>query len=369
MLSPQAEILILASIVAVTCALPGTFLVLRRMSLMSDAISHSILLGIVLAFFIVRDVASPFLILGAALIGLLTVMLTELLTGTGKLKEDASIGLVFPALFSIGVILITKFAGNVHIDSDAVLLGEIGLAPFNRLTISGIDLGPVSWWIMGSVMVLNLLFIIIFYKELKLSTFDSALAISLGFSPVIMHYSLMAIVSITAVGAFDSVGSILVVALIIAPPSAAFLIAKKLPTMIMLSALIGILSSVSGFFLARVFDASIAGSMAMMSGIFFLLALLFAPERGLLAKAITHHRRKYDFASKMLAVHLLAHEGTKRETEENTFTNSLIHMRWSRKFAQRVISSAVREGIITEEGKILRLTEIGRSTARKVMTM
>lgn len=369
MLSPQAEILILAAIVAVTCALPGTFLVLRRMSLMSDAISHSILLGIVLAFFVVRDITSPFLIMGAALIGLLTVMLTELLTQTGKLKEDASIGLVFPALFSIGVILITKFAGNVHLDSDAVLLGEIGLAPFNRLTISGMDMGPVSWWIMGSILVLNLLFIIIFYKELKISTFDSALAVSLGFSPVIIHYSLMAIVSITAVGAFDSVGSILVVALIIAPPSAAFLITKKLHSMIIVSALIGILSSLSGFFLARMFDASIAGSMAMMAGIFFLAALLFAPERGLLAKMITHHRRKYDFASKMLAVHLLAHEGRKEEAEENTFTNSLIHMRWPRNFAEKVISFSEKEGLLTESKGNLKLTQQGRNVAREVMAM
>lgn len=369
MLSPQAEILILAAIVAVACGLPGVFLVLRRMSLMSDAISHSILLGIVLAFFIIRDVSSPFLIIGAALVGVLTVILTELLKKTGKMKEDASIGLVFPALFSIGVILISKFAGNVHIDSDAVLLGEIGLAPFNRLLINGIDLGPVSWWIMGSVLLLNLIFIIVFYKELKLATFDSALAVSLGFSPAIIHYALMALVSITAVGAFDSVGSILVVALIIAPPSAAFLLTSRLHSMIYVSALIGIISSVSGFYLARIFDASIAGSMAMMSGIFFLAALLFAPGSGLIAKLITHRNRRYEFALSMLAVHLLAHEGTRKETEENTFTNSLIHMRWPKRFTEKVISKSVKEGLIVDDGKLLRLTDFGRSTARKVMTL
>src|SRR5690606_35691313 len=123
-IQPEFEILLIAIVVAMACALPGVFLVLRRMALMSDAISHSILLGIVLAFFVTGDVTSPLLILAAAATGVLTVMLVELLNHTRLVREDAAIGLTFPFLFSIGVILIARFAGNVHLDTDAVLLGE-----------------------------------------------------------------------------------------------------------------------------------------------------------------------------------------------------------------------------------------------------
>ena len=216
-LSPQIEIQIIAAVVAVACALPGVFLVLRRMALMSDAISHAILLGIVLAFFVTEDLASPLLIVAAAITGVITVALVELLHGTGLVREDAAIGIVFPALFSGGVILISRYAGSVHLDTDAVLLGELAFAPFERLSVLGYSL-PKSLWVMGGILLINLIFITLFYKELKLATFDAGLAAALGFSPVLVHYGLMTLVSVTAVGAFDAVGSILVVALMIAPP-------------------------------------------------------------------------------------------------------------------------------------------------------
>ena len=117
----QIEIQLIAILTAVACALPGVFLVLRRMAMMSDAISHTVLLGIVLGFFLVGDLASPLLIFGAALMGVVTVSLVALLERTRLVKEDAAIGLVFPALFSIAVILISRYAGNVHLDVDAVL--------------------------------------------------------------------------------------------------------------------------------------------------------------------------------------------------------------------------------------------------------
>ena len=142
MTTPQIEIQLIAAVVAVACALPGCFLVLRRMAMLSDAISHAILPGIVLAFFITHNLSSPLLVLAAAATGLLTVVLVELLSRTGLLREDAAIGLVFPALFSIGVILISVYARDVHLDVDAVLLGELAFAPFNRFEVGGYDLGP-----------------------------------------------------------------------------------------------------------------------------------------------------------------------------------------------------------------------------------
>ena len=180
MSSAQMEIQLIACIVAIACAIPGTFLVLRKMAMISDAISHSILPGIVVGFFLTEDLNSPWLILLAALTGLITVFLVEFIQKTGLVKEDTAIGLVFPALFSIGVILIAKNANDVHLDVDAVLLGELAFAPFDRLEVGGVDIGPKSLWVIGTILVITLGLLLTFFKELKLSTFDKGLAATLG---------------------------------------------------------------------------------------------------------------------------------------------------------------------------------------------
>lgn len=287
----QIEIQLVAVMVAVACALPGVFLILRRMSMMSDAISHAILPGIVIGFFITESLGSPFLIVAAALTGLLTVALVEIVERTALVREDAAIGLVFPVLFSIGVILIARYAGDVHLDTDAVLLGELAFAPFNRAEAFGYDLGPRALWVMGAAFVLNLLVLTLFYKELKLSTFDAGLAATLGFAPGILHYALMGLVSLTAVSAFDAVGSILVVALMVAPPAAAYLLTDRLATMMILSPGLGAVAAVSGYWLAAALDASIAGSMATMAGVVLGVAVLFAPERGVISRILRAHHR------------------------------------------------------------------------------
>jgi ABC-type Mn2+/Zn2+ transport systems, permease components len=150
MLAPQVEIILVAALAGAACALPGAFLLLRRMVLIGDAISHSVLPGIVAAFLIIRDLRSPFLLLGAAGAGVLTVGWVVALLRSGRLKEDAAIGLVFPAMFSLGVVRIARGAGSIHLDLDAVLLGELAFAPFDRLTWGGWDLGPRGIWVMGT---------------------------------------------------------------------------------------------------------------------------------------------------------------------------------------------------------------------------
>ena len=232
MTAPQVEIQLIAVVVAVACALPGAFLVLRRMAMMSDAISHAILFGIVLAFFVTRDLASPFLVVAAALTGVLTVSLVELLNRTGLVREDAAIGLVFPALFSVGVILMPAYAGKRAPRHRRGPAGRAGLRALRPLVVMGYDLGPRALYLMACILLLNVLFIAVFYKELKLATFDAGLAAVLGFSPGFLHYGLMALVSVTAVGAFDAVGSILVVALMIAPPATAYLLVDRLSLML-----------------------------------------------------------------------------------------------------------------------------------------
>src|SRR5512134_3255336 len=364
---PQLEILLIAAVTAAACALVGVFLVLRRMAMMSDAISHSILFGIVLAFFVTKDLASPFLAGAAALTGVLTVSLVELVNRTGRVREDAAIGLVFPALFSAGVILIARHAGSVHLDVDAVLLGELAFAPFNRLEAWGYDLGPKGLYLMSGILALDVLFILVFYKELKLATFDHGLAAALGFAPGILHYALMALVSVTAVGAFDAAGSILVVALMIAPPATAYLLVDRLSRMLLLSALLGALSAVSGYWVAHVLDASIAGSMASMAGLFFGAAYLAAPGRGLIAITARRVRQRWKFAQTMLIVHLYNHEGLPEEVRENHIPDLHEHLKWDRRFVERVVAAAGKQGLVESRDTRLILTDTGRRAAREAM--
>ncbi len=361
------EIQLVAVVTAVACALPGVFLVLRRTAMLSDAISHAILLGIVLAFFVARDLSSPLLIAGAAGMGILTVTLVELLTRTRLVKEDAAIGLVFPALFSLGVILIARYAGNVHLDTDSVLLGELAFAPLNRLVAAGSDLGPKSLWVMAGILVLGLAFILIFYKELKLSTFDAGLAAVLGFSPAALHYALMALVSVTAVGAFDAVGSVLVVALMIAPPATAYLLADSLEGMLILSAVAGVVSAVGGFWAAYALDVSIAGAMATATGTCFLCAYLWAPERGLVAVARRRRRQRWEFAETMLAIHLHQHEDRPEAASELREDHLVEHLAWTAAFARDVVQRAERHGTLVRRAGSLELTPPGRKLAREAL--
>ncbi len=367
MLQSQIEIQLIAIVTAVACALPGVYLVLRRMTLMSDAISHAILPGIVLAFFLTESLSSPLLILAAAGTGVLTVVFVELLQRTKLVKEDAAIGLTFPALFSVGVILISRFAGNVHLDMDAVLLGELAYAPLNRLEVFGYNIGPVSLYVMGTILLLNLIFILLFYKELKLATFDASLAAALGFTPTLIHYGLMTLVSVTTVGAFDAVGSILVVALIAGPPATAYLMTDKLSRMLILSAVVGGVNAVSGYWLAYLFDVAIAGAIATMTLLVFGIIFLVVPNRGLIAIARRQARQKWEFAQTMLVIHLLNHEGLPEAEEESAIANLHEHLRWEPTFANQVVRYALNNQCVSQQETQLVLTEQGRSIARQAL--
>jgi manganese/zinc/iron transport system permease protein len=359
----QLEIQAVAVVTAVACALPGCFLVLRRTAMVSDAISHSVLLGIVLAFFVVESLTSPLLVVGAAVTGLLTVVLVELLKGTGLVREDTAIGLVFPALFSLGVILVSRYAGDVHLDTDAVLLGDLAFAPLDRLVAAGWDLGPRSLAVMTAILVVNAAAILLFWKELKLATFDAGLARALGFPPAVVHYGLMALVSVTAVGAFNAVGSILVVALMIGPPATAYLLTDRLGTMVLLSALLGAAAALAGYWAAHWVDASIAGMIATAAGVEFLLALLLAPSRGLVAAARRRARQRVRFAETMLAIHLLNHEGTPEAAAESRVEHLRESLRWEPGFADQVVRSASRRGLVARNDGRLALTDRGREEA------
>ena len=353
--STQIEIQLIASLVAIACAIPGTFLVLRKMAMISDAISHSILPGIVIGFFITQDLNSPLLILLAALTGIITVVLVEYIQKTGLVKEDTAIGLVFPALFSIGVIMIAKNANDIHLDVDAVLLGELAFAPFDRLELSGIDIGPKSLWIIGSILLITISLLLTFFKELKVSTFDKGLAASLGFSPAIIHYGLMSVSSVTTVGAFDAVGAILVVALMIAPAATAYLLTNDLKRMLLYAIGFGVFSAISGYWIAHGLDASISGSITTVLGLLFLIVYLFAPNKGVIAVMYREKQQRTEVSLLTFLLHLKNHN---EETERHV--NHLNeHINWQKVRSKSVLDLALKNNMINIDNNIVSLTEKG----------
>lgn len=278
-------IILTGALVAISCGLLGAFLILRKMAMVGDAISHAVLPGIVIAFLLAESRAAVPMLIGAAAIGVLTTFIIELLYQKARLQVDASIGITFTWLFAIGIILISLYAGQVDLDQDCVLYGEIAYVPLDLwITDSGKILGPVPVWITGGVTLLVLALVTIGYKGLQLTAFNAEYAAAIGISTAFWHYLLMSAVSITTVVSFESVGAILVVAFLIVPPATAYLLTERLPVMLGLTVVFGILSSVGGYYLAAWIDGSIAGAMAVVAGLFLALALLFSPSQGYLVK-------------------------------------------------------------------------------------
>jgi manganese/zinc/iron transport system permease protein len=363
MSSAQIEIQLIASIVAIACAIPGTFLVLRKMALISDAISHSILPGLVLGFFITHDLNSPLLIVMAALSGVVTVVLVEFIQKTKLVKEDTAIGLVFPVLFSIGVIMIAKNANDVHLDTDAILLGELAFAPFDRLLVDGFDLGPKSLWIIGTILLITIVLLFTFFKELKISTFDAGLATALGFSPIMIHYGLMSVASITIVGSFDAVGAILVVALMIAPAATAYLLTDNLKRMLGLSVVFAVFSAIAGYWLAHWLDASISGSMTTILGLVFLIVYLFAPKRGLISVLYRNKQQQIEVSLLTFLLHLNNHQ----EVSERHINHLNEHINWRRVKSKSVLDLALKNNMIMIEESVISLTDKGKNFTDKAI--
>lgn len=273
-MTPDLWVILTGILASAACGLIGAFLVLRKNAMLGDAISHSVLPGLVLAFLITASRNVVPMIIGAGAMGLLTAYLTETLDRTGRLYKDAALAIVFTLLFSVGVILVSVYAGQIDLDQECVLYGEIAYAPWDTFVIGGADYGPRPVWILGGILLANLLFILLFYKQLKISSFDPEIARAVGINERLWHYLLMTMVSLTVVAAFESVGAILVVAMLIIPGATAHLLTRRLPTLLILSVVIGIVCAVGGFFAASWFDASIAGFMAVVGGVVFGLAAL-----------------------------------------------------------------------------------------------
>src|SRR5690554_448245 len=352
-------VLLIAVVTGISASIIGVFLILRKMSMMTDAISHTVLLGIVLAFLIVPSLDSPLLIIGAVLMGLITVMLTEILVKTGKIKEDAATGVVFPLLFSVAIIIISLKISNVHMDIDAVLLGKLELSAIEQLFIFGKPVGPKLLYISLAVLIINILFIKIFYKELKIVSFDTAFAAVIGFSPVIIHYMLMALVSLTAVTAFSAVGSILVIALMIGPGATAMQFTKDLKYTLLWSAIIAIINSVVGYFIAILLNVTISGVIASTTFVTFFLVLLFNTKNGVLVKIHRRKKQREEFDFIILLMHIFNHEGTTYESVELNVNNIHKELNWSKVKVDHFLNLGLKENYFALSNDIVKLTPLG----------
>jgi manganese/zinc/iron transport system permease protein len=362
--------------VAILCAVAsaslGNFLVLRRMSMLGDAITHAVLPGLAVAFLLSHSRSSLPMFVGAVIVGILTAFFTEWIRRVGKVDEGASMGVVFTSLFAVGLVLIVQAADKVDLDPGCVLYGAIELTPFDTVRFASLTV-PRAFLTLGAVTVVNLLFITLFYKELKLSSFDPALATTTGFNASVMHYSLMVLVAVTAVASFDSVGSILVVAMFIVPPATAYMLTDRLSLMIAVSLIVAICAAVIGHIGALVVprwfgyqSTTTAGMMAVAAGGLLLVAVLLGPRHGILVKFVRRHLLSLNILSDDV-VALLYRIGEQQASAESR-VESLQRSLFCRQLPlQAVLRSLSRRGDVRRQDDIITLTQQGGLRAQNLI--
>ncbi len=363
---------------AVAASLVGNFLVLRRMSMLGDAISHAVLPGLAAAFLITGSRSSWPMFVGAVIVGIMTALLTQWIRDRGKVDEGASMGVVFTSLFALGLVMIVRAADQVDLDPGCVLYGAIEMTPLDTVAVGGDLVGhtvfiPRVVLVLAAVTLVNLLFVVLFFKELRLTSFDPALADTSGFSARAMHYALMTLVAITAVASFESVGNLLVVAMLVVPAATASLLTDRLSTMVVLSALIAALSAVAGHIAAitlpRLFgfgSTTTAGMMAVMTGVAFVAAMVLAPRRGLIAKAAAHLALAWQVVEDDLLAYLYRHEES-NEGPAAAKADIASALRLSAVRASALLGWNVRRKTILQHEGGYRLTPSGRARASSIV--
>ncbi|MEM9380876.1 MAG: metal ABC transporter permease [Planctomycetota bacterium] len=337
--------LAIAAVTAVACALSGSFLVLKREALVSEGLAHAVLPGIVIAFVVTRDRTSPLLIVGAAAMGLLMILLVQLIRRTKVVDDTASLGVVFPALFSLGILLASAELGNTHFHAECIIDGDLALAPLDRVELGGVDVGPKAFWAVTSVLVLLVGFLALLFKEMALLSFDEELASSLGLRPALLHVGWLALVSLTTVAAFEAAGSILVVALMIAPATAAVLWTDDVRRLLALACGFGLVSACAGYAIAFGLDVAPNGPMATSAGALFLVSFVVAPG-GLLAR-----RRRVAVARRAMESDLvLARLAGARSRSRDEVASEL---GWSQRRLDAALERAVARGAVrVEDGRL-----------------
>ena len=312
--SLDTGIVVVAAVSAMACALIGSFLVLRRMSMMGDAISHAVLPGIAVAFLLTLSRDTGVIVVGAAVAGVLTAAFTQFIHQVGNVDRGAAMGVVFTTMFALGLILIVRSADAAHIDVHTVFYGAVELAPLNDVVVAGVRM-PRALLILGAVFVADLAFVLLLFKELNLTSFDAEFARALGCNSRLMHYALMVMVAVTIVAAFESVGSILVIAMLIVPGVVASLFTRRLWSLLLFGQGVALICAVGGHLSATTVphwfgfsDTSTAGMMTVVAGAVVAAALVIAPERGLAARALHRGRVALAVGREDLLVELLRGE-------------------------------------------------------------
>lgn len=344
---------------ALSCALLGNFLFVRRLSLMGDAISHAVLPGLAVAFLITGSRDGGPMLMGAVIAGVLTAGLTQGLAHAGKLEESTSMGVVFTTLFAIGLLLIVKAADRVDLDPSCVLYGALELTPLDTITLAGFHI-PRAFMINAMVMGLNGLVVWLLFKELTLGAFDPMLATTQGFRPQLLHQLLMALVALTAVACFETVGSILVVAMLVVPAATARLLTNRLPVMVLLGLGVAVIGTILGHIGALTIppwfgftDTTTSGMMAVAGGFLFLLALLFSPSQGVLTRS---------YRQRALRVRIQTEDAlaTLYRREEAGYPPLDLP-------PKRQLQRLHRRGLVVEQRGTWRLSEAGRGAAEEVV--
>lgn len=359
---PSGQMVIITGAVTnVACAIIGCFLVLRRMSMMGDALSHAVLPGLVIAFLFSGSTSILPLFLGAAACGVLTTFLTQTLHQYARVPSDASMGVVFTSMFALGVVLVKKFVGGLHFDIACVYEGTLELVSLAE-PIAGI---PRPLFTTLIVLVVNLAVLVLLWKEFKLSSFDPALATTMGMSATAMHYLLMTLVAVTAVASFEAVGSILVVAMLIVPAATAHLLTDRLSVMVAIAAAVGVAASVLGYMAAGMWNTNIAGMMTVAVGFLYGLAVFFSPRYGICSKVVHNVRMslrvlREDLLAMLYRVEELGSEKQLTTAEASEAVGGGWLVRWG-------MRELLQDGKIEQAGEVLSLTDKGRDVARQLV--
>jgi manganese/zinc/iron transport system permease protein len=371
-------IVIAAALAGASCALVGSFLVLKKMSMMGDAISHAVLPGIAVAFILTGSRATGVMFPAAVAVGVLTTVLVQLIHRHGKLEQGASMGVVFTVLFATGLILIERAAGNVDIHPEHVLFGAVELVPLYVVSVAGFEI-PRGVVVLCVVLLINLTVVVLLFKELRLATFDPELATSLGINAGWIHYLLMAMVAVTTVAAFEVVGSILVIAMLIVPGATAHLLTRRLPTFLTVAVALSVVAAVLGHGAAvtvpPIFgfeDTGTAGSMATILGLLFFSTFLLAPDQGVLFRFQARLRLRVSIATQDI-LGLLAREEEKPTSTAGSLTRAEFGFVARSPFQNRRFLLLVALTLLRMRGQIKRsggrytLTAAGLPAAREIL--
>lgn len=366
-------IIAIAATCAVACVLPGCFLVLRRMSLMGDAISHAVLPGIALGFLLTGSRSNGIMFAGAIVAGFLTAFFSQWLKRFGRVDEGAAMGVVFTILFAIGLLLIVQGADSVELDPSCVLYGALEFAPLDLVTVpllNGVEV-PRAFLMVGVVLLMNVIILIIFFKSFRIAAFDPEQARAQGMRPDLMHHLLMGMTAITTVASFEAVGSIIVVAMIIVPAVCARLFARNLVTMLCLASCLAVLSAVLGHLgavelphLIGYGSVPTSGMIAVVGGAVLFIAILINPTHGVLPKTLRRWRFRFQTTAEDLLALAWRLEERGGQTSARILTHDLmIARRVSRLEIGWILRRLLNKGEFEKREELIALTDAGRRRA------